>query len=50
MNSMTDFEYSYQGITFDERMAIRHLFSNEDDTCTIAEQPPTGSLVEGPLQ
>ena len=50
MNSATDFEYSYQGITFDERMAIRHLFSNDEDTCTIAEQPPTGLPAEGHLQ
>lgn len=48
MNVMVEAEYNYyQGITFDERMAIRHLFISDDDA---AEQPPAGSLSEGTMQ
>lgn len=50
MNVMLEVDYTYQGITFDERMAIRHLFLSDDDVRTMTEQPPAGSMSEGAMQ
>jgi len=50
MKNSIEFENTYQGITFDERMALRNLFINEDDTYAMAERLPGRSVPEGPLQ
>lgn len=50
MKNSIEFESTYQGITFDERMALRNLFINEDDTYAMAERLPGRSVPEGPLQ
>lgn len=50
MNALVEADYTYQGITFDERMAIRHLFLHDDDGCAMTEQPSAGSLSEGTMQ
>lgn len=50
MNVMMETDYNYQGITFDERLAIRHLFINDEDARVAPEQPPAGLLSEGTMQ
>lgn len=49
MDSAIDTEFNYQGITFDERLAIRQLFINEDGYPTM-EQPYGRLLPEGSPQ
>lgn len=50
MNGILEFGYTYQGITFDERLALRHLFCGDDDTYDRDEQPSGGSAPEGTRQ
>ena len=50
MQSMIEVEFGYQGITFDERMAIRRLFINDEDSGSMMEQNSGASLPEGHLQ
>jgi hypothetical protein len=50
MNSRYDYDYSYQGITFDERQAIRQLFSTDDDRHLLPEPSPGTVAAEGAQQ
>ena len=50
MNSRYDYDYNYQGITFDERQAIRQLFSNDDDRRLLTEPSPGTAAAEGARQ
>lgn len=45
MNSLYDFDY--KGITFDERLAIRQLFINDDDSHLLSEQSSVVSTADG---
>lgn len=49
MNSRYEYDYRYQGITFDERQAIRQLFCNDDDRHLLTEPSP-GAAAEGAQQ
>lgn len=46
MNSLSAFDYTCQGMTFDERMALRRLFTANDDSTLQAEQTAGSSLAE----
>ncbi|GEM_PF-2969537 len=50
MQTVIDTDFSYQGITFDERMALRYLFHTDEDNAAVSEQKPAVSLSEGVMQ
>ena len=50
MQLVMDSEFRYFGISFEERLAIRHLFNNDEDFIGKAEVIPDQSLQERPLQ
>ena len=50
MQSIIDTEFSYHGISFDERMAIFSLFRDDEDLADVVEQISTGLTTEGCLQ
>lgn len=50
MSSRYDYDYSYQGITFDERQAIRQLFCTDDDRHLLTEPSPGAAATEGAQQ
>ena len=43
-------ENDYQGITPDERIAIRHIFDKEEDISMVPEQFPDIILLNGPTK
>ncbi len=47
MQSLIDTQFGYQGITFDERIALQLLFSSDEDNIPIKEQNQSGSSAEG---
>ena len=47
MQILTDTEFSYHGISFDERMAIFRLFHDDDELGTIVEPCSAGFITEG---
>lgn len=46
----SQFSLDYLGITFDERMAIRLLFLNEDDNSLLFNQDTGASTADGAQQ
>jgi len=48
MHRMIEIESCYQGVTWDERMAMCHLFGKDDGNIIITQQLPDVSLSEGP--
>lgn len=50
MNAILEFDGTYQGITFDERLALRHLFCTEDDARDTNDLLPGGPMPGGDLQ
>lgn len=47
MQILTDTEFSYHGISFDERLAIFRLFHDDDEPGTIVEPCSAGFVTEG---
>lgn len=47
---MTEIESCYQGVTWDERIAICHLFGKDDGNSVITQQLPELTLFEGRAQ
>ena len=50
MQNLIETDCGYQGITLDERMALRHLFDKDDDNIVTTDQLPDPSLYKGPFQ
>ena len=50
MNSRYEYDYSYQGITFDERQALRQLFSTDDNRQLLPESSQGTVAAEGVQQ
>ncbi|MGD9685382.1 MAG: hypothetical protein AB7U43_00130 [Desulfobacter sp.] len=46
----SQFGFDYTGITFDERVAIRQLFLNEDDNSLLFNQDTGASTAAGDQQ
>ncbi len=47
MQSLIDTQFGYQGITFDERIALQLLFSSDEDNIPIKEPSQSGLSAEG---
>ncbi len=50
MQTMIDTEFSYHGISFDERMAIFSLFHDDEDPKSLVDQGASGLIPEKQMQ
>lgn len=50
MQSMTEIDFCYQGVTWDERIALCHLFGKDEGNSVITQQLPESTLSEGQVQ
>lgn len=50
MASLLDTDFSYHGISYDERMAIFHLFRDDEELKNEAVEVAAGIITEGKRQ
>lgn len=50
VQNLIETESNYQGVTMDERMALRHVFDNKEDNLIVPEQFPDIILPKGSLK
>ena len=50
MENVIETENKYQGITLNERMALRHIFDKEEEDLTVPEQFPDILLPIGSMK